>query len=154
FRRILTQFLAPGAIGEGWPRFILPGNNPNDIKLPGAYNAFALPAGQDITPPGQAVEIMKQLWKPCFLQPPPQDVNPKMLQVKSFFDANYTKYKSLSSNAPKVANSFEEMLRHIYGWVPFNEGFDAKANALADTAGYREAQRAYMELQYGADGKF
>jgi hypothetical protein len=156
FTEILEDFLAPGSLGEGWPTYIIPDNPEKDKKLPGAYNVFALPVGQDITRPGKAVNNMISLWRPC-LNEKINQCSDQMRAVRDLFNKNYEIYQTKHSSCkPRVDNSIQEMLKHIYGWVPFNEGCnDPSLNALADTPGYsNEIQNMYRQLQYSADGRF
>ncbi len=91
----------------------------------------------------------------------PQDLQVKLSAIKQFFAENHKKYLNLhvsggtcKSTTPLVPNlNYFETLKHVYGWVPFNEGCGAGANALADTAiagwTHQQIQEMYIDtLQY------
>ena len=79
-----------------------------------------------------------------------------MQQVKSYFDTNYSQYQNkFSWCQPRVTNTTVEMMKHIYGWVPFNEGCkDPALNALKDTPGYLQTHDTYRKLEYSPDGRY
>lgn len=91
----------------------------------------------------------------------PQDLKVKLSAIKQFFTENHKKYLNLhvpggtcKSTTPQVPNlNYFETLKHVYGWVPFNEGCGAGDNALADTAiagwTHQQIQEMYIDtLQY------
>lgn len=66
FQQALTQFLAPGSIGDGWPVYNLGGID--KLKLPGGYNIFAQRTGR--LPDDPDIPVRK-----------PGDTNPPVLTV-------------------------------------------------------------------------
>ena len=91
----------------------------------------------------------------------PQDLKVKLGAIKLFFAENHRKYLQLhvpggtcKSTTPEVPQlTYYQTLKHVYGWVPFNEGCGAGDNALADTAiagwNHGKLQQMYIEdLQY------
>lgn len=78
--------------------------------------------------------------------------------IKDFFKENHKNYLAMYSGctqgAPQVPEfTFWQAITHIYGWVPFNEGCDADANALANTRtpdwNHADLQSMYIhDLQY------
>ena len=128
---------------------------------------------------GQSVQNIQDLWGACVdwgsenISPYtskkyPQDclapdaMKANMALVKDFFAENHKQYLALYGNhacqdsAPPpqlAAFKYWEAIKHIYGWVPFNEGCGAAANKLSDTKipGYDHAaiQGMYIQdLQY------
>lgn len=124
---------------------------------------------------GQAVQNIQDLWGACvdwgsedisrytskrYPQdcPAPQAMRANLSLVKDFFAENHRKYLALYTNhacldsaPPKHVAKFEywEAIKHIYGWVPFNEGCGADANKLADTEvqGHKHADVQAMYIQ-------
>lgn len=154
-RNIISKFIAPGAIGDGWPYYLLD-NNPGDVdkKLPGTHDAIALIPGQDITTPGKSIDTIKALWKQCLDPADCKTFDPNMNLVKQLFTANFQKYQNQYSGcSPRVPNPntpeelVKEMLKHIYGWVPFNEGCnDADTNAIKYMPGAQAVQVVYTDV--------
>lgn len=77
--------------------------------------------------------------------------------VRDFFVKNHQDYLALyaagkcNGSAPVVPTfDYWQAIKHIYGWVPFNEGCGADANRLSDTAiaGWNHAtiQSKYIDL--------
>lgn len=132
---------------------------------------------------GQAVQNIQDLWASCVDWggedlsaysdknpadcPVPQKMRDEMALVKDFFQANHAKYLALytagqctgepegSRKIPAHVAEFKywEAVKHIYGWVPFNEGCGADANKLSETTvnrhNHAELQTLYIEdLQY------
>lgn len=128
---------------------------------------------------GAAVKQMEALWASCVTwddnPPPPKTLTcpawmaEKMQVVKDFFKVNHDNYRALytsgSCNAkpepgkPPVPSqlfvpfTFGQVVNHIYGWVPFNEGCGPDANPLGKTTmnqwTHQKVQDMYIhELQY------
>ena len=122
---------------------------------------------------GDAVQRMQNLWGSCVNWGAedlsayvtetiscPADLATKMNAVKQFFAQNHQNYLALhtgntckTSTPEKPVFTYMEALKHIYGWVPFNEGCGAGDNKLADTSipGWTHAtiQPMYIhDLQY------
>ncbi|WP_353194352.1 hypothetical protein [Pusillimonas noertemannii] len=121
---------------------------------------------------GEAVQRMQNLWGSCVdwnedLSPYvtenvacPTDLKDQMAVVKQFFVQNHQNYLAMYSEGKcegptpqKPTFNYWEAMMHIYGWVPFNEGCGADANALADTKipgwDHAKVQSMYIhELQY------
>lgn len=124
---------------------------------------------------GEAVQRMQNLWGSCVnwgaedisqyvseTVTCPADMATKMDAVKQFFAQNHQSYLALftgtekkcpAAKAEKPVFTYMEALKHIYGWVPFNEGCGAGDNKLADTTipGWTHAtiQPMYIhDLQY------
>ncbi|MDX3894731.1 hypothetical protein [Pusillimonas sp.] len=121
---------------------------------------------------GEAVQRMQNLWGSCVdwnedLSPYvtenvacPTDMADRMEVVRQFFVQNHQNYLTMysegkceGSTPQKPAFNYWEAMMHIYGWVPFNEGCGADANALADTKipgwDHAKVQSMYIhELQY------
>lgn len=122
---------------------------------------------------GEAVQRMQNLWGSCVnwgaedisqyvsaTVACPADMATKMDAVKQFFAQNHKNYlalhagKTCKTTTPEKPDfTYMEALKHIYGWVPFNEGCGAGDNKLADTAipGWTHAtlQPMYIhDLQY------
>lgn len=103
---------------------------------------------------GDAVQRMQNLWGSCVnwggedlsayvteTVSCPADMATKMDAVKQFFAQNHQKYLALhtgtackTSTPEKPVFTYIEALKHIYGWVPFNEGCSANDNKLSDTS--------------------
>lgn len=122
---------------------------------------------------GQAVLNMQVLWGSCVSWGGedisqythgqsltcPAGMQAKMGLIKDFFAKNFASYEQLYKDGKCEGKqripvfSYWETIKHIYGWVPFNEGCGAAANKLADTEipGYDHAavQAMYIQdLQY------
>lgn len=122
---------------------------------------------------GDAVQRMQNLWGSCVnwgaedisqyvteTVSCPADMATKMSAVQQFFAQNHQNYLALhsgntckTSTPEKPTFTYFEALKHIYGWVPFNEGCGAGDNKLADTSipGWTHAtiQPMYIhDLQY------
>jgi len=193
----MREFLAPGAIGDGWPVY-----NNNDLKLPGAYNVFAqrygtlvrksnIPVMPESGAPmvltllkcvegqcnedektlpqyGKSVQEMQNLWVACLkpkndydslsneknlIEPTtacPPDMKENFKKIEKFFVDNYISYMSLYKSKACAGTRKPitpmEMIMHVYGWVPFNEGCGAAANALAGAKGSAQDKR-HAEIQ-------
>ncbi len=93
--------------------------------------------------------------------PAPQKMRQDMVLVKDFFAENHRKYLSMYDNkqctgepigsgklpAHVAQFKFWEGVKHIYGWVPFNEGCGADANKLSDTT-VQGRDHAYVQTLY------
>ncbi len=96
--------------------------------------------------------------------PAPQKMQEEMALVKDFFAENHRKYLAMYDNKqctgepkgsgkipPHVAQfQFWEGVKHIYGWVPFNEGCGADANKLSETQVHGR-DHAYVQTLYIED---
>lgn len=123
---------------------------------------------------GEAVQRMQNLWGSCVgwgsedISPYvtetitcPADMAAKLDAVKQFFAQNHQDYLALyaagkckGDQPEKPVFTYMEALKHIYGWVPFNEGCGAGDNKLDGTTipGWTHAtiQPMYIhDLQYG-----
>lgn len=150
FRKVLKSFLATW---EGWPIYV--GNPPYpQPRIPGAYNAFV--GGSDLTDPGLTINQMKQLWKYCTTKNDDTDLCKNIRTADDLFQKNYAKYLSLDCDHVKLTEDL--MIRHVYGWVEFNEHCrNPFANKLMDTprVDYPTVQATYIyDLQYFATGEF
>lgn len=116
FRDFMSQFLEPGSVGQGWSKYIIPGNKDGAIiKLPGTYNYMLGVLNKTVTPRTKDSPLynIQRLWKSCFQagSPSPQyydfaflnDVpnvsctNPMkqdMWKVQEFFLQNFQQYKN------------------------------------------------------------
>jgi hypothetical protein len=94
---------------------------------------------------------MKKMWEPCFNKSGHCD--PNMKTVLAFFEANFAKRPKCKNTPAEIKDKNMEMIKHIYGWVPFNEGCDnAALNALKDTPNYHKVHRIYRDLQTDKKG--
>jgi hypothetical protein len=115
---------------------------------------------------GQAIQRMQDLWGSCVdwtgydlsgkvtpnasVQCSPQ-MKADLEAVKTIFTSNYNSYRQLidakkcDPNLKTVTISYIELMKHIYGWVPFNESCGAKDNDLASTI--KAAGPAYAKVQ-------
>ena len=96
--------------------------------------------------------------------PAPQAMRDNMALVKDFFAENHRKYLAMYANNQCVGEpegsrklpahvaefKFWEAVKHIYGWVPFNEGCGAGANKLVDTKA-NGRDHAYVQTLYIED---
>ena len=138
--------------------------------------ACATPEAQRGMQWGQAVQNIQDLWGSCvdwggenlsaytskkYPQdcPAPQAMRDNMALVKDFFAQNHQKYRALyasgacqGSAPPAHVAEFKywEAVKHIYGWVPFNEGCGAGANKLVDTKA-NGRDHAYVQTLYIED---
>lgn len=150
FRKVLHKFLNAW---EGWPVYV--GNPPYpEPRIPGAYNAFV--GGHDLTDPGLTLAQMKQLWKYCNRKNDDGDLCKGIRMVNDLFQRNYAKYLTLDCDHVKLTDDL--LIRHVYGWVEFNEHCkNPFANKLMDTPGvkYTAVQNTYIQdLQYTPSGEF
>lgn len=125
---------------------------------------------------GEAVQRIQNMWGSCAnwaedLSPYvtqnvgcTPDLQEKISAVQAFFRKNHQQYMQLVSSGqcnanpgtPPVPFNYWEAVKHIYGWVPFNEGCGAGANPLADTTipgwDHTKIQSMYIhDLQYNYD---
>ncbi|MBN9228492.1 MULTISPECIES: hypothetical protein [Legionella] len=126
---------------------------------------------------GDSVQRMQNLWGSCVNWDEdlskyvtqkvdcPQDLKEKFGVLQQFFKQNHQQYLqmyadkkcNLTPGVDPVAFNYWEAIKHIYGWVPFNEGCGAAANPLSDTkiSGWDHAkiQSMYIhDLQYNYKG--
>ena len=122
---------------------------------------------------GESVQQIQNLWGSCItwdedLSPfvtqkvhCPEHLKEKFAALKQFFQQNHQQYLKMHADGdckltPKVKPlpfSYWEVVKHLYGWVPFNEGCDAAANPLAATKipgwDHGKIQSMYIhDLQY------
>ncbi|RUR10296.1 hypothetical protein ELY15_08260 [Legionella sp. km772] len=122
---------------------------------------------------GEAVQRMQNLWGSCvkwdedvskYVSKPvacPADLKQKLGVIQAFFKQNHQQYLqlykegrcNLNPNSQPVPFSYWQVINHVYGWVPFNEGCGASANPLAETKipgwDHAKVQAMYTnELQY------
>lgn len=122
---------------------------------------------------GESVQRMQNLWGSCVTWNEdvskyvtqkidcPQNLRENLNAVYKFFEQNHKQYSemydakkcTLTPDTPKTEFNYWEAIKHIYGWVPFNEGCGAAANPLANTeiSGWNHAkiQSMYIhDLQY------
>ena len=104
---------------------------------------------------GESVQNMQNLWGSCTkwdedLSPYvtnqidcPQDLRNKLETIQAFYKQNHQNYLDLiaakqcpainNQSVKPVAFNFWETIKHVYGWVPFNEGCGAAKNPLNET---------------------
>ena len=167
FRQLLSEFEAT----EGWPRYSDDLDDAAHPRLPGADNIFVDAASAQanplyhsyFTPPGQSVKDMISQWAACTSSSANPVECPQFASyqtISKFFAANFNNYLTLNCSAKKTVylippNLDEELslLPYIYGWVPFNRGCGAGANALNPFAPnpwppFDIAKNEYIQLQY------
>lgn len=126
---------------------------------------------------GDSVQRMQNLWGSCVNWDEdlskyvtqkvdcPQDLKEKFGVLQQFFKQNHQQYLqmyaekkcNLTPGVDPVAFNYWEAIKHIYGWVPFNEGCGAAANPLSDTKipgwDHAKIQSMYIhDLQYNYKG--
>jgi hypothetical protein len=134
FRGRLAKFLRDF---PGWPVYNY-SNNPiqpppaDRPRIPGAYNTWFAP-GDDFSAPGATITAMRNLFIGC--KTSTAGICDPYSKVIKLFNQNYQDYLALGSCAPPIpANQLDtEMLKRIYGWVPFQGTCGAKANDLLGT---------------------
>jgi len=152
FHTHVNQFLLDF---PNWPHYNM--GNVINKKLPSGYKAFT-DQSLLIPNPDKAVDDMKALWTSCtsknssFAQ---FSVCENIQAVKQFFDENYNKYTTLCSTHGAKPLDTDLMIRHVYGWVPFNACADDTfiVNPLYETrtgSAYTEIQNKYIALQYSS----
>lgn len=152
------------------------GKNPPVLTVMKCINKECTPKEQRDLQFGQAVQNIQDLWGACVdwgredislytkkkypVDCASAELKEKMSLVKAFFAENHKKYLALYragscvGTAPQIPQfQYWEAIKHIYGWVPFNEGCGAGANALAHTTvngrTHAEVQAMYIkDLQY------
>ncbi|WP_112219187.1 hypothetical protein [Legionella quinlivanii] len=122
---------------------------------------------------GESVQNMQNLWGSCVgwdedvskyvteTVSCPDDLKKDLETIQKFFKQNHAQYLqmysagkcTLTPKSDPVQFNYWEAIKHIYGWVPFNEGCGAAANPLSDTkiSGWDHAkiQSMYIhDLQY------
>lgn len=114
FRADINAFLTDF---PGWPVY-LPAD-PERPRVPGAYNVFA--STPNLTPSGPAVEAMKSLYRQCTASPPDNtDVCTHYREVIGLLRLNYDHYATLACYDPAIKFDEFEVIKRVYGWVPFN----------------------------------
>lgn len=126
---------------------------------------------------GESVQRMQNLWGSCVNWDEdiskyvaqkidcPQNLKENLGAIQQFFKQNHQQYVQMYANgkctlipdSKPVPFTYWEVIKHIYGWVPFNEGCGAAANPLAETKipGWDHAriQSMYIhDLQYNYKG--
>ncbi|KTD59924.1 hypothetical protein [Legionella shakespearei] len=123
---------------------------------------------------GESVQRMQNLWANCVnwgsedvsqyrteVFECPDSMKKKLEAVHQFYKKNHEQYMAmyaakqctLTPNTPATPFNYWEAIKHIYGWVPFNEGCGAAANPLAETEipgwDHAKIQSMYIhDLQY------
>ena len=96
--------------------------------------------------------------------PAPQAMREELALIKDFFAQNHKQYLAMYANQQCVGDpegsrkipahvaefKYWEAIKHIYGWVPFNEGCGADANPLAKTTVHGR-DHAYVQTLYIED---
>lgn len=148
------------------------GQNPPVLTVLPCINGQCSEEDQKKLRYGEAVQRMQNLWGSCVswgsenideyvtdktvdCQDP---LKSNMEAVQAFFKQNHQKYLAMygqcTGSSPEVpVFTYFEAIKHIYGWVPFNEGCGADANKLADTSipgwDHAKIQSMYIhDLQY------
>ena len=143
--------------------------NPNRPRVPGAYNVFAnewaglFPPYVDngiLTPscnPDSTkcppVDKMIKLYQRCRAasNPPPTDICNAYQAVLTLFEKNFQDYKKLACANAQVTNDEKTVLKHLYGWVPWEEFCPSGSNALfnSDPTNFNALLQRYIhEMQY------
>lgn len=121
---------------------------------------------------GESVQRMQNLWANCVnwgsedisqyrteVFECPKELKDKMEPVYQFYKKNHEQYVAMRKaekcnlKIPETPFNYWEAIKHIYGWVPFNEGCGAAANPLAETEipgwDHAKIQSMYIhDLQY------
>ena len=160
FRSIMGGFLAAQ---PGWPQYLDPVTKPQQkyLRIPGTYNTFAQwdPMNKTtITQPGAAIDSLKAQWSYCTTNlADTTEICQDIRTVNDFFTTNYNSYRQLvaqgsctPSTTPPAQPVLEDMVKHVYGWVPWNEHCSggASANNLALQSDFAAVHKTYIELQY------
>jgi hypothetical protein len=160
----LMQFLTAQ---PGWPQYLDPISKQPYLRLPGTYNSFAQwnpMSTTTITPPGQARQNLSNQWMHC-TNPNTADDSTLCQDIRtvwSFFVTNYKAYQNLiakgsctPTTTPPVDPTPDDMLTHVYGWVPWNDCghgvADSATNPLdnpPNTPNYSAVHQTYISLQY------
>lgn len=155
------------------------GQNPPLLTVLACVNGTAQCTNPRAQQFGQAVQRMQDLWSSpsCVTWDPsegaptpvnavtcPPELHTNLQAIHDFFKKSHTDYLTLVNAGqcpgPKPKDiltfNYAQALKHIYGWVPFNEGCGAAVNPLAGTQipGWTGAtiQPMYIEqLQYNYD---
>ncbi|HHF7374962.1 hypothetical protein [Legionella bozemanae] len=126
---------------------------------------------------GESVQRMQNLWGSCVNWNEdvskyvtqkincPHDLKEKLGALQQFFKQNHQQYLqmytdkrcNLTPGVDPAPFNYWEAIKHIYGWVPFNEGCGAGANPLAETKipgwDHAKIQSMYIhDLQYNYKG--
>ena len=152
------------------------GKNPPVLTVKKCLDKQCTPTEQREMQWGQSVQNIQDLWGACVdwgsenisqytgKQYPadctaPQAMKDNMALVKDFFAENHKKYRALyasgacqGSAPPEHVAEFKywEAIKHIYGWVPYNEGCGAAANKLSATSTHGR-DHAYVQAMYIQD---
>lgn len=165
FRNALTAFVAPGAPYRGWPQYI-DNQGQTILKIPSALHILG--GDPDLTPPPwRPINQMTRLWRDCMSGARTDEICTGIHAVNDLFQANYQSYranfKSFGCTGQPVRLNEATLLRHVYGWGPFNENCNsATFNLLENTPGYAARNhQAYQvvkdqfdDLQYWPTGEF
>jgi hypothetical protein len=171
----LMQFLSAQ---PGWPQYLDPSTcppSPQDqpppatcqkyLRVPGTYNAFSQwnPKSQrTIMQPGQAKQNLRNQWTTCTTTLDNSTLCRDIRTVKGFFLANYNNYLNLintgsckPTTTPPASPTLNDMLTHVYGWVPWNDCGNGVADSATNplnnppnTPDYRAVHQTYISLQY------
>lgn len=159
FKQIMDSFLLNY---DGWPRYLHP-LSPHTpyLRIPGTYNAYAQYNFMEktiITKPGAAITALGDLWTSCITSPGTNHICDKIRTVNDFFLKNYDNYRKLvidgqckpPGGIPPLNPPLEGLLKHVYGWVPWNEhcAAGAAANDLALDPDFQKVHKKYIALQY------
>jgi hypothetical protein len=162
FRETMNQFLDHYV---GWPRYLDPLTAQPFLRIPGTYNALVLPNASEptenpeITKPGEAITNLKTLWMDCTLLGEAGPICDDIRTINSFFLDNYGKYKMFVAGGactppttPPGEPPLQDLLTHVYGWVPWNAYCHggAAANDLKDLPNFSEVHTTYIALQYAS----
>jgi hypothetical protein len=169
----LLQFLSAQ---QGWPQYLDPSTCPSSpqdqppppscksyLRLPGTYNVFSQwsPKSQrTITQPGEAKQNLRNQWTTCttMVPPDPRTLCQDIRTVHDFFVANYKNYLSLIAKGsctpptpPPADPTLNDMLTHVYGWVPWNAFCSGGAatnplNNPPNTPNYGAVHQTYISL--------
>ena len=175
FQSALERFLAKF---EGWPQYIDNGNE-KILKIPSALHIMLDQAHLTPPPPWHPVEKMKTLWRNCTANDEQTEICARIRTVRDLFQANYENYianyhtpppsgfrnecdQKKDPAPPPPTLTEDAMLKHVYGWTPFNDNCSAETNLLQDTPGYtednsleyQEVKTNFDALQYWWTGEF
>lgn len=170
------------SIGKDWPLYVdqnsttkpkatIPLKVPSALELFLNFNAFDN-TNNYIPAPSKSPPIIRMtaLWKDCQMGAV-YTICPRINDVTKLLQANYNNYLDVyANNQDKWINEWKctqkpsggplpdkILLAHFYGWGPFNEFCDAKANLLEKTPGYVDLNKTpnyaavkaeYDQVQY------
>ena len=158
FKQIMDSFLLSY---DGWPQYLHPLSQKPYLRIPGTYNAFAQYNAKEktvITKPGKAITQLGNSWTICVTSTDSSHICNKIRTVNDFFLKNYDKYRKLvidgqcnpPGGIPPVNPPLKDLLKRVYGWVPWNENCEggAAANDLALDPDFQKVHKTYIALQY------